>query len=123
MQKLYQVMVGGLKYTSNVQMLVSTYYFEEYYWRIFIQMGEPLSQNRGIKNFLQLYSEHRPLTQHYLHHWKLCGMATHKKWSHCDFAHHQALVEVYLQHTLQHSLSGGRKNMTLLIEKHHFNQR
>lgn len=50
--KLYQVTVGSPKYTCNVQNLVTTYYFEENYWRIFTQMvGTHLAKIKESKIF------------------------------------------------------------------------
>lgn len=38
--KLYQIMVGVLKYIGNVQNMVTSYYFEENYQRIFTKRRE-----------------------------------------------------------------------------------
>ena len=42
-EKLFQITVGGLEYTGNLQNLVNCYYFEENYWYYFTQRNSDLN--------------------------------------------------------------------------------
>lgn len=53
--KIYQVMVGDLKYTGNILNLVSSSYWKELSENIYTKGRKSVGRNRVIKKFFQYY--------------------------------------------------------------------